>query len=90
MQSAAKHLAWGSRINYCCTRDASSLLDAQNALHDVLISLQDVLNSFTGKGRDAGARLQFHAVVICTKSLSQQAVMQRAAKHDACANNPID
>ena len=42
----AKHLACGSRINSCCTRDASSLLDAQNGLHDVLISLQAFLNSF--------------------------------------------
>ena len=46
MQSVAKQLACGSRVNYCCTRDASSLLDAQNALHDVLIRLQDFLNSF--------------------------------------------
>ena len=40
------------RINYCCTRDASSLLDAQNALHDVLISLQDFLNSFEDKNQN--------------------------------------
>jgi hypothetical protein len=39
MQSAAKHLASSvERLIYGCLRDASSLLDAQNALHDGLIA----------------------------------------------------
>ena len=53
MQSAAKHLARGSKsivkTDYCLEQDASSLLDAQNALHDglfgwVLITICRILS----------------------------------------------